>query len=409
MIGTPRNWLFHIILAIFFSVMALIVRFSLLDMHRPLGGDEVEYHALAVRLWEGRGFSDERGNPTAYRTPGLPVLLGFLYRLTGPDPRAARVALAAVGGLSSGLLVLLTSRVLNVYTGAVAGMIWNFMPFNLALNGSLLGETPAAFVLLAALVVCCFFHFPWACFIGGFLVGYSILIRPYLFFVVIPFGAWLWACGGRKTSRLLLFLMGWILVVGGWTVRNYVVLNTLTFTTQGAVEVFSGNHRLARGSWLRPEVYLQYLKPRYPNWDTMNEVERANVYAREAWREIGTAPTRLIWLLPRKAVIFLSPFSAYMGRDWVYLGMLPFWLIGVASLASDSRRRPLLWLFVGPVLAVMVVVLATFGDPRFRHPVEPLMVAVAAEGIRIVSSRIRRGFWGTVQRWKQACVGSSGP
>jgi hypothetical protein len=140
----------------------------------------------------------------------------------------------------------------------------------------------------------------------------------------------------------------------------------------------------------------------------MNEVERANVYAREAWREIRTDPTRLIWLLPRKAVIFLSPFSAYMGRDWVYLGMLPFWLIGVASLASDSRRRPLLWLFVGPVLAVMVVVLATFGDPRFRHPVEPLMVAVAAEGIRIVSSRIGRGFWGTVQRWKQACVGSSG-
>jgi hypothetical protein len=210
----------------------------LLDMHRPLGGDEVEYHALAVRLWEGRGFSDKRGNPTAYRTPGLPVLLGFLYRLTGPDPRAARIALAAVGGLSSGLLVLLASRVFNVYAGAVAGMIWTFMGFNLALNGSLLGETPAAFMLLAALVVCCLFRFPWACFIGGFLVGCSVLIRPYLFFVAIPLGAWSWASGGKKTSRLLLFLMGWILPVGGWMVRNYVALGTLTLSTQGAVEFF---------------------------------------------------------------------------------------------------------------------------------------------------------------------------
>jgi len=264
-------------------------------------------------------------------------------------------------------------------------------------------------MLLAALAVCYFFRFPWSCFIGGFLLGYAVLIRPYLFFVVIPLGAWLWASGGRKTSRLLLFLTGWILVVGGWMVRNYVALDTLTLSTQGPVEVFSGNHRLARGSWLRPEIYLQYLKSRYPSWDMMSEVERASVYTREAWREIATDPTRLIWLLPRKVIIFFSPFSAYMGRDWVYLGMLPFWLIGVASLAFDSRRRPLLWLFVGTVLAVMVVILATFGDPRFRHPVEPLMVAVAAERIHIVTSRMGHGFWRAVKRWKQACAGSSGP
>ena len=150
---TNKNLLFSVIISILFSMVALIVRFSSLDIHRPLGGDEVEYHALAVRLWEGRGFSDKRGNPTAYRAPGLPVLLAFLYRLNGPDPKAARVAMAAVGGLSSGLLVLLTSRVFNVYAGALAGMIWTFTAFNLALNGSLLGETPAAFMLLAARVM----------------------------------------------------------------------------------------------------------------------------------------------------------------------------------------------------------------------------------------------------------------
>jgi len=79
----------------------------------------------------------------------------------------------------------------------------------------------------------------------------------------------------------------------------------------------------------------------------------------------------------------MSPFSAYMGWDWVYLGMLPFWWIGVGLLIRG--RRPELWLFIGPVMAIGLIVLMTFGDPRFRHPVDPLIVVVATVGMRAVT------------------------
>lgn len=59
------------------TIFSLAFRISSADDNRPLGGDELEYHALAVRLAEGKGFVTDTGQPTAYRTPGFPLLNTF--------------------------------------------------------------------------------------------------------------------------------------------------------------------------------------------------------------------------------------------------------------------------------------------------------------------------------------------
>jgi hypothetical protein len=78
-----------------------------------------------------------------------------------------------------------------------------------------------------------------------------------------------------------------------------------------------------------------------------------------------------------------------MGFDWLYAALLPLFLIGVVMLAASVEERDKLWLLVLPVGAVVLVCLLTLGDPRFRHPVEPLMVVTAWFSTHVLASRLR--------------------
>jgi 4-amino-4-deoxy-L-arabinose transferase-like glycosyltransferase len=49
----------------------------------------------------GQGFTLETGAPTAFRTPGFPLLLSLIYRTTGDDRSRARGILALITGLTS--------------------------------------------------------------------------------------------------------------------------------------------------------------------------------------------------------------------------------------------------------------------------------------------------------------------
>jgi len=242
------------LMAVSLTFIAVVVRLSIVDTGRPLGGDEVEYHALAVRLAEGRGFTREDGTPTAYYAPGLPFLLSILYRWTGPDPTSARVMLATFGGLSSGLVFLLGAHFWGPWVGVVAGMLWTFCLYNLKMNGSLLGE-PLATVLLLTALLGLLYRPIGLNFLAGVSLGLAVLVRPYLILTAIPIAYYTWA-KRKKVPVVLAFLIGFGLVVGGWMVRNAMTMGSLTLSTQVGVELLSGNHRLARGSWLPPAVFV---------------------------------------------------------------------------------------------------------------------------------------------------------
>jgi hypothetical protein len=59
--------------------------------------------------------------------------------------------------------------------------------------------------------------------------------------------------------------------------------------------------------------------------------------------------------------------------------------------------RRALWLVAAPIVAVMIVCLLTFGDPRFRHPVDPMIAILAGVGIVYLTRRAvslyQCGFW----------------
>jgi hypothetical protein len=107
MSGSRRNWLWLILIA---SVLVRVgVAFYLGDAvdAPPLLTDQRSYHALAVRLLEGRGYSFEENwypftpadTPTAHWSFLYPLFVAAVYAIFGVHPLAARVVQAVLGGL----------------------------------------------------------------------------------------------------------------------------------------------------------------------------------------------------------------------------------------------------------------------------------------------------------------------
>jgi hypothetical protein len=215
------------------------------------------------------------------------------------------------------------------------------------------------------------------------------MIRAYLIFA--PLGPFIWLLLEKKRRFAAVFLLSHFIVIGGWMARNLATLGVFTLSTQGPQEIWCGNNAWARGSW--PGEWMKedseqrkYLRARYPEYDGAGEVAKSRIYVREAIHQLTHSPAHILWLVPRKIAIFFSPFS-FWANDWVYLALAPFSLIGVVHLWRLQAMRGVLWLLAAPIVGVMIVCLLTFGDPRFRHPVDPLIAILAGVGISFIARR----------------------
>ena len=346
------------------------------------------YHALAVRLAEGKGFVGDSGAPTAWRTPGLPAVLSLIYRVMGPDPRVARVVLVVVTSLTvpalyALALLLFQRRVIAL----LIGLSWAGLPTSRRLAGALLGEPLAALLVTLGLLLVVLATRRRSVLLAGaagLLLGYAVLIRVFLLPMLVAPLAWLVTRKAWRLSAALLVVTG--VILGAWGVRNALRMGTFTLSTQTAV-VWQGNNAWTRGSWPGNMRAQRELAGKYPHFAQLDEVGRSRVFVREAMNEVMRNPGRTLWLLPRKMLIFLGP-GSYLGFDWLYAGLFPFALLGTGYLAMQPGYRHTLWLLGVPVLGGLVVSLVVFGDPRFRHPVDPLIVVLAWVGLAEVASRL---------------------
>ena len=389
--SSSTNKRLAIIFIIAFSVCLRV--HWLVDNDAMLTGDEISYDSLANRILTGQGFTLETGEPTAWRTPGFPLLLGLIYRMTGEDRDRARAILALLTGLTSlGVFWLCLALTKDTSIALLSGMVWESLLITNGLAGQLIGESSAALIFVCGLILVVASSRRDSIILAGaagLLVGFAVLIRAYLIFV--PLGPFIWLLLEKKRRFAAVFLLSFSIVVGGWMTRNLASLGAFTLSTEGPEVVWCGNNAWARGSW--PGEWMKedseqrkYLRARYPEYDGAGEVAKSRIYVRETIHQLTHDPAHILWLAPRKIAIFFSPFS-FWANDWVYLALAPFSLIGVVQLWRLQAMRSVLWLVVAPIIGVMIVCLLTFGDPRFRHPVDPMIAVLASVGIVYLTRR----------------------
>ena len=222
---------------------------------------------------------------------------------------------------------------------------------------------------------------------AGVLFGLAILTRETVLYL-LPLGAW-WVFARRPRRGALagLVLAGSLAVVLPWTGRNWIQFDSfIPVSTGGGLNLYQGNAPLSRN-----EVYNEY----YANEGKVDQYKWARsaglkvIWERQpAWifekiRDEGPRLAELDSLALihiRRGAYGEVACTTYRGAALIVL--VPWILIAMASVAAIVRARPgqdrHMVLLLGLLGAYLVLHIATHGFSRYRLPVLPAFMILAA-------------------------------
>jgi hypothetical protein len=384
---------------------ALLLRllFALL-LDPPLLLDRLDYHQLALRMLEGQGYTNEAGEPTAYRPVGYPAFLAALFALAGvAEPLVVRLVQALLGTFSVVAVGIVAKAVGGRGAGQRALWIAALYPMS-ALYGAVLYPEVLAIALQWGVIL---LLWPWlnggredradTCWrplAAGLVGGALALVKAWGVLVpVLLGGAVLILRRGRGGSGrvVAILLAASFLILGAWSWRNADRLGTPSPSTNGGANLWVGNHQGASGGYAWPAS-----TPSLPPSERAAEA----ALRRSALRAIGEDPVEALLRIPRKWAYLLrsdagllvelfalrsegEPFDEALARVPMTLRLGAWFLHAVLFIGGFSA------LFFGPrgpwrlwtiLLVGLHVLLAAvfFGMPRFHMPMVPLMILGAA-------------------------------
>jgi 4-amino-4-deoxy-L-arabinose transferase-like glycosyltransferase len=363
--------------------------------------DAADYHQLAAALAAGHGYVNVGGEPTAWRPPGYPVFLSFIYRITGPSVFAATLLQAIVGALTVLMLMLFGSTMLSYTETVVAGVIAAIYPGLVWLPRLLLSENLSLLLTLMTLwcVAMCLKsrRLLWLA-MFGLVAALNTLVRGGNLFLPILLGAglllisfqrkpanWKQTCAGLVLAAAL-----FVVVLTPWTIRNYRLFRSFVpVATQEGLTLYAS--------------YWPPVKSGRLIWGTLPGMEDPNVAAAaQTGSEVAASkylehvtvqrlranPSYFFRLIPSKMISLLVPLDwevlthpvgTTRKINFGYVLILFPALFGFFSLCRKSRANQwLLWIV--PILVLTQTILF-YGSPRFRLPAEPIAILLAAVGL----------------------------
>jgi hypothetical protein len=385
-------------LCLMFVTFALAILFRWPFAFQDLGGDEVTYDQLARHILSGEGMTLPSGEATTWRQPGFPMLLAAIYAVDGRNTADARKILVVLSSVTAPLLFWLSLSVLSrTWLAALCSCAWLLSRDSVHLSPQIIGESFTALILLVSLLfVLTGIRRPSSLFVGlgGLGLGYAVLTRGFLLPVILLLPAALYLT--RFLTRALCFRLftAALVLPAMWMWRNHQATGRWTFSAETEQALWSGNNKWARGSWPgeimqnRNSAQIQYLLSKYPDFFELTEMERADLFLKETLLETISNPIHALWLIPRKICILFLPVS-YLGFDIAYCVSVPFIFAGLILLLFDNERRLVGILLSVPISVLVITCAVTFGDPRFRATVDPLLFLAAAYAIGRLSSWVR--------------------
>lgn len=414
----PRNrirniglWLPGILLLACALRLIYLVQYSQLPDWDQLTVDNWYHHNWAQTIADGNIV----GDTTYFRAPFYIYCLGLLYALAGPSLWIARLFGAAIGMASVGMTFLLGRRLFNHRVGLIAAAFHAIYPIMIYFEGELLLDS--LFCLTVQLVL----HRFMIAFssercrdllYAGLLTGLSAITRPTIL-VIVPLALITLIIlyrhrGGFKRAGI--YFAGLLLVTAPVLIRNVAVAeDPVLIASQGGVNLYIGNNDQADGlsasmpeplgrNWqirrithLAEEATGQRLKPG----------EVSDYWSGKAIAWIVSHPKRFTELVGKKIYYqfinreisnnrplgpFMDKFSLFAFNPLSFGLIITLAIAGLALGWKPDRRS----LFVLAFMAIYVLgVSLFFYNSRFRLPLLPLYLVLAANGALAIFERIR--------------------
>jgi 4-amino-4-deoxy-L-arabinose transferase-like glycosyltransferase len=386
------------------------------------------YPLFAEGIAAGRGYLSLGQHPTAYYPPGYPFFLGAIRWLLDAVGLGEHLVLVAglvqalLGGLAVAAVVIAAERLGGRRVAVTAGVLMALWP-NLVIHSSLmLSET--LFIAVFCVTLAALLGAPdgprwWSSslVVAAIGLGACTLIRPQSTFLALPAIALAWALAGmgwrRWCARMGVLLVGIVVVVAPWTIRNAVVLDgvVLVSTNTGDNLCMGFNPDTTGGFMVAPycetgEFYVQGI-----DQELRRDAEARSLALDWATGHLGELPglslrkLQITYANDRDGLRALESFDqdtflsdgARRGLgalvDVYFFAVLA---LAVAGLVITGARG---WAERRDDAAGMVLVLITFtavlvpvvsfADTRFKVPVAPCFAILAAVAAVTVWERVR--------------------
>jgi len=375
---------------------------------------QTETGHIAYSLASGKGFSSpfqRDSGPTAWLTPVYPVLLAAIFKLFGIYTLRSLFVAALLNILfSTGACVPIFfagQRVAGLGVASVAAWLWALFPNAVILPFEWVWDTSlsallAATLLWAALVLA---ESPrvrdWPLY--GLLWGFALLTNPALALLLPVLLLWAaWRSPARGRQRLICPLLAAtiaFLCCVPWTIRNYIQFHRLIpLRSNFAFELYIGNnenyddaHRLRPGAVTQDREILRYLH--------MGETAFMDEERRKALAFITANPRIELRLITLRFAEFWmgtpTPIATFRETPSPLLRALLLcnYLAPVGALLGVLvlfwRKSPYAILLSAFPLVFPLLYYLTHTSLRYRHPIDPvvlLLAAVAICGVRRVDA-----------------------
>ena len=398
------------------SLAAVVVYVLATQSHDLVGeefeSDEVEYDLQGAFFTEGKLWWSTspfgEAHPSAWKAPAYPAWVGLVYAVLGRSPLRVEIVQAAVlAPLTVALTWLLARRLFGPRVAIVSAAGIAIFPLVFEYYGLLFPEALAIPLTMAVLLAVLDREpTPRRAAAVGVLLGASLLVRPSSFILLAAIAAaWIFAAGGRRGAAMTALAAAVaVLVVVPWTARNALTegVGLVPISVQDGAAYGTFNSEAANDeeypyAWRAiPRGYESDLGLDDP---PASDAEFRSRLQDAAWEYIRAHPSSLFeafyWNGLRRFWDLRSPDDALaevdpQGRSRavrtaglaLYYVVLPLALVGLWRL----RRRveiaaPVLALFVAASLVFTVI-----AGTRYRAPLEPLLVILAASLLGPVAS-----------------------
>ncbi len=382
---------------------------------------DYDYHARSIARGEGYGLSFEL--PTAFRPPGYSFLLAGVYDVAGVaregvDERVppARIVQAFVGTLAVALIGVIAAQLWG-RREALAALALGAVYLPLILIGGALMSEPLFVVLMLGSLAAAIqlrrsrHKLGWAL-LAGFVAGLAILTRANGLVLLLPLAIGAWDLRPRWSWRALappaLLVVVALATVAPWTIRNTVELHSFVPVSTQLGSALAGTYnddaRLDRenpASW-RSLRRIDELRSIYGQVGTIPEAELEKQLRHESFEYIRDHPgyvgTVAFWTTRRMLELGGLDWARHtystvsVGPGWANAGVICFWVIALLAVAGAftvrARRTPL-FVWAVPLLMYLSVVFLVVETPRYRSPIDPFVILLAALAVTAAARRLR--------------------
>ena len=370
----------------------------------------------------GSGAGGTKG-PSAYYAPAYPYLLAAVDIIDGHEVRregaihGARIGQAVLGTITVALIGLVALELFGATAGLIALALAAVYPVDVELAATLVAENLLTPLVLGAVYAGLrvgraprpLTAYAWVAG-AGVLTGLATLSHQNGILILLPLMVAVWTRKPRSLVTPALLVLTTALMIAPWTIRNEIVLHRVIpvsdetgITLVGTYNPASAANHALPYKW-RIFYGIPGERPLIRQASHLTEPQIGDKLQSQALHYIADHPlaplavayhnTLRLFELEGSYAWHASAKAMSLPIGLADTGVISFWVLCLLSLAGAftrlARGAPA-WVWFVPLLLALSVVLVNVETPRFRAPVDPFLILLAAAGLATAAGWVTRG------------------